>query len=110
MKRGLSKSELTGLFLLAVIVIAITGCAVLIKGCGGEGSTSGEPVVIQVVGDGSSSTDEDSDSDGGNSKKGRKKGKGRAKKGKSGAKKVKSPNSVEFRDPFSDTIPLEEDD
>ena len=110
MKRGLSKSELTGLFLLAVIVIAITGCAVLIKGCGGGGSTSGEPVVIQVVGEGGSSTAEDSDSEGGSTKKGTKKGKGRAKKGSTGAPKEKSPNSVEFRDPFSDTIPLEEDD
>lgn len=110
MKRGLSKSELTGLFLLAVIVIAITGCAVLIKGCGGEGAESGEPVVIQVVGEGSSSMAEDSDGEDGTSKKGRKKGKGRAKKRSSGAKKEKSPNSVEFRDPFSDTIPQEEDD
>lgn len=109
MKRGLSKSELTGLFLLAVIVIAITGCAVLIKGCEGGGTESGEPVVIQVVGEGRS-TAEDSDGEGGSTKKGRKKGKGRAKKGSTGAKKEKSPNSVEFRDPFSDTIPQEEDD
>lgn len=110
MKRRLSKSELTGLFLLAVIVIAITGCAVLIKGCGGEGSASEEPVVIQVVGDGNSSSDEDSVDEAGTTKKGKKKGKGRAKTGSTGAKKGKSPNSVEFRDPFSDTIPLEEDD
>ena len=121
MKSRLSKTELTGLILLALLVIAITGGAILMKGCSEEQGEQQEVPRedVRIIGA------EDEEEEGGygydrgktSRRKGGRKASGRRSTSKGSAsqrggktQKTKSQNSVELYDPFSDTIPMEEDD
>lgn len=105
MKSPLNRTELTGLFLLAAIVVGITMCAVLMRGCGSSGNPEPKfevialdtvPVPVSTV-----SLDKPDVKEGRTS---RKKGETKTRAGKS---KTATPKKGAFRrsDPFSDTIP-----
>ena len=99
MKNPLGKTELLGLILLAALIVAITGCAFLLKGC--QGSVQDDPaeveiIVLDTVAAPASTSEKKTSDQKENQKKSRRK--------KSAAKKSKS-IPAPARDPFSDTIP-----
>lgn len=97
MGKGLSKTELTGLILLALIVVAVTGGSLLLKSCQPQVQSSMENLeVIDSVKDEKSSPASSSKKPGARKKKSRKR--------KSAT--PKSPKIIPVRpDPFADTIP-----
>lgn len=106
MKLRFSKTEVFGLIFLALLIAAITVSAVLMKGCEGL-NREGEPMVILKVD--SSNLSGDSDETPARKKKKTKRGRKGASSNKrsNSGKNKKSQNPTEFRDPFSDTIPIE---
>ena len=113
MSKGLNKTELTGLLLLAILIVAVTACAFFLKGCDGNGSDQTEyPVqVVDSLTPGSDyyDTTPRKNTSGRSSRKksgGRKKSAaGKASPGRAGQK-----GTPVLTDPFADTIPLEWDD
>lgn len=102
MKHPLTKTELTGLILLGVLVVAITGIAFLAKDCGGSDGASiqeqGPRAVISVADTTAMPAKTETVP-----AKPRK-----AKQAKKNAKKRAAPAvkaKAEKKDPFSDTIP-----
>ena len=119
MKKGLDKTELTGIILLVLLIAAVTGCALLLKDCRGEEPDSPVyPNGIEVVDSSSPGQDVKEYTPSGKSTRksaGKKSGGGKksaARKSSSSPKsKSAAPKVVEERpDPFLDTIPLEWDD
>ena len=127
MGKGLNKSELTGLILLALLIAAITVLAVLMKDCGGEERVQpGYPAPAEVV-QPASADGENCNYEKSSRSSGSKGSNGRARKssggrkssaagskssGKSSSKSSSSVSRVapERPDPFLDTIPLDWDD
>lgn len=101
MKNPLGKTELLGLILLAAIIVAITGCGFLLKGC--QGSVQEHPAEVEIIvldtvaAPASTSTAVKKTSD-------QKEKQKKSRRKKSAAKKSKS-IPAPARDPFRDTIP-----
>ena len=111
MGKGLTKTELTGIILLGILITVITGSAVLMKNCTGLQQQPALPPRIEVI-DSSSNNKEYTPSGRQPVKKSKKKS-GARKKGATGSssKSNSSPKAgVERPDPFLDTIPTEWDD
>lgn len=112
MGNGLNRTELTGLILLAVIVIVITGSAIWLKGCGSPSESdplNGNPEILMVD---SSDMEVDGSRQGyqNNGRTGRKKS-GRSRSAtRNSSRSGNGKNTVERSDPFLDTIPLDWDD
>lgn len=105
MKSPLNRTELTGLFLLAAIVVGITACAVLMRGCGSSGNP--EPK-FEVIALDTVPVPVNTESAAGKSpEKAEKATKKKSSKSAKSRKKKSSVSSPAFRrsDPFSDTIP-----
>lgn len=101
MKKPLGKTELTGLILLALIVVVITGCGLLLTECrSGKGpDPSVEPEIVVL--DSTVSVVPAEQAVKGKTRKGKKNKASRKKK--SAAKKAE----IQRPDPFRDTIPVE---
>lgn len=100
MKNALSKTELTGLFLLAILVVAITGGAFLLKGCNEAKLPPPDPnLKVESV---DTSAPEVKEEEGKKKREKKKKKKGR--QSKSSASRS-GRETRPARDPFSDTVP-----
>lgn len=102
MKNRFTKTELTGLILLAVLIVAVTGCALLVKSCDATGgSSTAPPFEIQVVDTVETPAPTHSARKTGEKKKSKKRKKASA------AKKSSRGSQAQRTDPFADTIPLD---
>lgn len=115
MKNPLTKTELTGLIFLAVLIAGITACGLILKECNRSEETEGPEMKIEVI----DSTRVEKSWKKENNIAPRKKAapskkksgmnigkkKTTAKKKENQQKEKKTP-TVERKDPFSDTIPL----
>ena len=102
MKNPLSKTELTGLLLLAIIVVAITGAAFFIRG-NGPADSAGPAAEAVAESPGASDSLQTNKKEKSSARKdsSHKKNKSRKKRPSSSAGKAPARRS----DPFSDTIP-----
>lgn len=115
MKRGLNRTELLGIIMLAILIAGITLVALLVKDCSGNNPESPDyPPQIEVVDPSAPSRDF-------NDYTPRKKSSGRSSHKKTGGRKKSAAGSSSSRsnsareeqsrmDPFSDTIPLDWDE
>lgn len=108
MGKGLNKTELTGIILLAILVVGITAAAMLMKNRTVEDS---EPPVETRILDAAVSG-ETTSSENQNLRKGKSKKRGARKNTGAGVSSKKSKNEeIQYRgDPFTDTIPLDWED
>ena len=107
MKNSLGKTEIMGLIFLALLIVGITGCALLVRDCAGSktGGLDPAPVAIDTIRVEIQKA-ENGDADG-NPRKATGKGKQGNKSRKKGAakKSTKKKAPAERPDPFKDTIP-----
>lgn len=105
MKNSLSRTELTGLILLASLVVGITACALLFKRCENPAASPPPPANVRIID--SAKADRDSVEAGTRGASGNtgKKTQKKSRKKKSPAPKSQKVSPVRS-DPFSDTIPL----
>lgn len=103
MKKPLGKTEITGLILLALLIAAITGCALLVKDCRGiqENSPEHEIVVLDTL-----PLPAETQAVKKSSRKSAKKPKKTKKKNRKKTASKKAP--ARTVDPFGDTIPRSE--
>lgn len=111
MKNPLSKTELTGLIFLTLIIVVITAGALVLRGCKGDFPEPPlEPEIIQVSSDSVAveKADDDSKTTKGSRKKAERKNKNSGSKARKAGNKNKFGSGIRSRkDPFSDTIRTE---
>lgn len=107
MGKGLSKTELTGVILLGILIVAITAVPIMMKNCSGERGNEADIPVMTVV-DSADYVHPDTKVAG--KRNSGKRGGKRKRGGSYGTKVKKERTAVERTDPFSDTIPMEWDD
>lgn len=107
-RKPLTRTEVTGLVLLALIIIVIVGSAVLLRNCrGAESSAEPAPPAVEII---SQEAGASAPSKQNSEKKARKKddkaqkGKGRKDKAKK-TKAQKEKRMAPARNPFQDTVP-----
>lgn len=99
MKKGLGKTELTGLILLAILIVGITGCALLLRERSAPKEFHPEPDLKTELLDTLPQNDQAKKRSGKNQKPKTKKT-----SKKKGSKKKAAPLR---KDPFADTIPVD---
>ena len=112
MGKGLNKTELTGIILLALLIAVVTLCALFVRRCDGAEEEAPEFPNAKVIEAAGSAGEVKDYSPGGGSKgkSTRKKSGGRKKSAAKTSKSVKAHEEPVFLDPFADTIPVEWDE